>query len=315
MISGNSKPSDWTQVAGLVLRGKQMSDLTGHVVAVTGGARGMGRAMVKGFLAKGAKVVAMDLSWDPTGFSGDNDNAFLSELQDRQEDVLISTVDISDATQVEKSYQATLEKFGTVDVLVNNAGLRQRNLFPPTGKITTLETEDSDWEKMFAVGVFGTLKVTRQFIKPMLEKQSGSIVSVISGGAMHTALGGAYVAQRSSSREMPYQSAKAATMTMMFYLADEVQESNVAVNILIPGNARTTGYDEQNDARRAEGQTGNRPGRISMLPEHIVPITMFLANQDANTGLTGRCFDVPTWNMEHGLGGPEAWRDPDANRA
>jgi len=292
-----------------------MSDLTGRVVAITGGARGMGRAMVRGFLGEGAKVVAMDLSWDPTGFSGDNDNAFLSELQERQDDVLISTVDISDAAQVESSYRATLDKFGTVDVLINNAGLRQRNLFPPTGKITTLETQDSDWEKMFGVGVFGTLKVTRQFIEPMLEKQSGSIISVISGGAMHTAMGGAYVAQRSGSREMPYQSAKAATMTMMFYLADEVKESNVAVNILIPGNARTTGYDEQNDARRAAGQAGNRSGRVSMLPEHIVPITKFLAYQNANTGLTGRCFDVPTWNMEHGLGSPEVWRDPDANRA
>jgi NAD(P)-dependent dehydrogenase (short-subunit alcohol dehydrogenase family) len=294
-----------------------MSDLQGRVVAVTGAARGMGRAMVRGFLAEGAKVVAMDVSWDPTGFSGDNDDAFLRELHDRQDDVLVSTVDISDAQAVEASYQATMDKYGTVDALVNNAGLRQRNLFPPTGKITTLETKDSDWEKMFGVGVFGTLKVTRKFIQPMLERQSGSIISVISGGAMHTAAGGAYVAQRSSSREMPYQSAKAATLTMMFYLADEVQESNVSVNILIPGNARTTGYDEQNEARRAEGQTGssNRPGRFSMTPEHIVPITLFLAGQDASTGITGKCFDVPTWNLEHGLGGPEAWQDPDANRA
>lgn len=294
-----------------------ISELQGRVVAVTGAARGMGRAMVTGFLAEGAKVVAMDVSWDPTGFSGDSDDAFLKELQGRQDNVLVSTVDISDGPAVEASYQATMDKFGTVDALVNNAGLRQRNLFPPTGKITTLETTDSDWEKMFGVGVFGTLKVTRKFIQPMLERQSGSVISVISGGAMHTAVGGAYVAQRSSSREMPYQSAKAATLTMMFYLADEVQESNVAVNILIPGNARTTGYDEQNEARRTEGQTGssNRPGRFSMTPEHIVPITLFLASQDANTGITGKCFDVPTWNMEHGLGGPEAWRDPDANRA
>ncbi|MAF39037.1 MAG: oxidoreductase [Chloroflexi bacterium] len=294
-----------------------ISELQGRVVAVTGAARGMGRAMVTGFLAEGAKVVAMDVSWDPTGLSGDSDVAFLKELQGRQDNVLVSTVDISDGPAVEASYQATMDKFGTVDALVNNAGLRQRNLFPPTGKITTLETTDSDWEKMFGVGVFGTLKVTRKFIQPMLERQSGSVISVISGGAMHTAVGGAYVAQRSSSREMPYQSAKAATLTMMFYLADEVQESNVAVNILIPGNARTTGYDEQNEARRTEGQTGssNRPGRFSMTPEHIVPITLFLASQDANTGITGKCFDVPTWNMEHGLGGPEAWRDPDANRA
>ena len=290
-------------------------DLKGRVVAVTGAARGMGRAMVRGFLAEGAKVVAMDLSWEPTGFSGDNDDSFLRELQDRQDDVLVSTADISDAQQVEGAYRATMEKFGTVDVLVNNAGLRQRNLFPPTGKVTTLETKDSDWEKMFGVGVFGTLKVTRRFIQPMLERRSGSIISVISGGAMHTGTGGVYVAQRSGSREMPYQSAKAATLTMMFYLADEVKESNVAVNILIPGNARTTGYDEQNDARRAAGQSNRTVGRISMTPEHIVPITLFLAGQDAKTGVTGNCFDVPTWNSENGLGGPEEWRDPDADRA
>jgi len=291
------------------------TDLQGRVVVVTGAARGMGRAMVRGFLAEGTKVVAMDLSWDPTGFSGDDDDTFLKELQERQADVLVSTVDISDLQAVEDTYQATIEKFGTVDVLVNNAGLRQRNLFPPTGKVTTLETKDSDWEKMFGVGVFGTLKVTRKFIQPMLERRSGSIISVISGGAMHTAVGGAYVAQRSGSREMPYQSAKAATLTMMFYLADEVRENNVAVNILIPGNARTTGYDEQNDARRAAGNAGRSPGRFSMTPNHILPITVFLAGQDANTGVTGKCFDVPTWNMEHGLGSPEAWRDPNANRA
>jgi len=291
------------------------TDLQGRVVVVTGAARGMGRAMVRGFLAEGTKVVAMDLSWDPTGFSGDDDDTFLKELQERQADVLVSTVDISDLQAVEDTYQATIEKFGTVDVLVNNAGLRQRNLFPPTGKVTTLETKDSDWEKMFGVGVFGTLKVTRKFIQPMLERRSGSIISVISGGAMHTAVGGAYVAQRSGSREMPYQSAKAATLTMMFYLADEVRENNVAVNILIPGNARTTGYDEQNDARRAAGEVSRSPGRFSMTPNHIVPITLFLAGQDAGTGVTGKCFDVPTWNMEHGLGGPEAWRDPNANRA
>ena len=147
-----------------------MSDLNGKVVAVTGAARGLGRAMVRGFLAEGAKVVAMDLSWDPSGFSGDKDDAFQKELQGRQDEVLVSTVDISDTQAVENSYMSAMEKFGTVDTLVNNASLRQRNLFPPTGKITTLETEDSDWEKMFGVGVFGTLKVTRRFIQPMIQR-------------------------------------------------------------------------------------------------------------------------------------------------
>ena len=109
-----------------------MSDLNGKVVAVTGAARGLGRAMVRGFLAEGAKVVAMDLSWDPSGFSGDKDDTFQKELQGRQDEVLVSTVDISDTQSVENSYISAMEKFGTVDTLVNNASLRQRNLFPPT---------------------------------------------------------------------------------------------------------------------------------------------------------------------------------------
>ena len=280
-----------------------------RLALVTGAARGIGLATASRFLAEGWRVALLDI--DAQTLAAAHERLALPG------DTMAVECDVAEPDQVTAAVEAVAARFGRTDALVNNAGLRQRNLFPPTGKITTLETKDSDWEKMFGVGVFGTLKVTRKFIQPMLERQSGSVISVISGGAMHTAVGGAYVAQRSTSREMPYQSAKAATLTMMFYLADEVKENNVAVNILIPGNARTTGYDEQNEARRAAGQSGssNRPGRFSMTPEHIVPITLFLAGQDANTGITGKCFDVPTWNLEHGLGGPEAWRDPDANRA
>lgn len=52
-----------------------------------------------------------------------------------------------------------------------------------------------------------------------------------------------------------------------------------------------------------------------MTPGNRVPITLFLAAQDTNSGITGKRFEVPTWDMEHGLGSPESWRDPDANRA
>ena len=289
-----------------------MPELQGRVVAITGAARGMGRAYARGFLAEGAKVVAMDQSWEPTGFSSDTDDSFLKELQGRSDDALVVTVDISSEQQIGEAYQATLDKFGTVDVLVNNAGMRQRNLFPPTGRVTTLETKDSDWEKMFAVTVFGTLKVTRYFIQPMLEKQQGSVMSVISSGALHHSHGSAYMALRPNSREMPYQSAKSALLCMMFYLADEVKEQNVAVNILVPGHVRTTGFDEQNAARRAMDMTGGRPGTMALKPEHIVPLALFLAKQDAGSGITGKCFDTVTWNIEHGLGGPANWVDPDA---
>jgi NAD(P)-dependent dehydrogenase (short-subunit alcohol dehydrogenase family) len=285
-----------------------MSDFKGRVVAITGAARGMGRAFTRAFLAQGARVVAMDLSWEPTGFSGDQDDSFRRELLSRPDDVVLATVDVSNTAQVDAAFDTTMRKWGTVDVLLNNAAMRQRNLFPPSGRTTTLQTKDSDWERMFAVNVFAALKVTRRFIAPMLDKQQGSIISTISSGALHHSHGGAYMALRPNSREMPYQSTKAALLTMMFYLADEVKEQNVAVNILVPGHTRTTGFDEQNSARRELG-FASRNAPAPLKPEHVVPLALFLAQQTASTGVTGKCFDSVTWNIEHGAGGPKEWED------
>ncbi len=270
-------------------------DLKDRVAVVTGGARGMGRAYVEGFLARGAKVVATDRSWDG-----------VPEFDKSQaKNILSLTMDVTDDAQIDAAYQATLDRFGTVDVLVNNAAMRQRDLFPPTGRVTTLQTKDSDWEKSFGVNLFGALKVIRRFIRPMIEKKRGSIINAVSSGILHHAQGGAYAAFRPNSREMPYMSSKAALATLSFYLADEVQEHNVAVNIVIPGHTRTTGFDEQNRARLA---LGARRGPIPVTPQHIVPLVLHLAAQDA-TGITGRMFDVMKWNVEHGLGGHETWAD------
>jgi NAD(P)-dependent dehydrogenase (short-subunit alcohol dehydrogenase family) len=283
-----------------------LSELKDRVVAITGAARGMGRAFTRAFLAEGARVVAMDVSWEPTGFSGDHDDSFRRELLSRPDDVLLATVDVADNADIDAALDATMRKWGTVDVLMNNAAMRQRNLFPPSGRTTTLQTKDSDWERMFAVNVFGALKVTRRFIAPMLDKQQGSVISTISSGALHHSHGGGYMALRPNSREMPYQSTKAALLAMMFYLADEVKEQNVAVNILVPGHTRTTGFDEQNNARRELGFAArNAPAPLK--PEHVVPLALFLAQQTASTGVTGKCFDTVTWNIEHGAGGPKEW--------
>jgi NAD(P)-dependent dehydrogenase (short-subunit alcohol dehydrogenase family) len=276
----------------MVTAGDGATTLQGRVAVITGGARGIGRAYTDAFLAAGAKVVATDRSWDgvdpPTG-----------------RNILIANMDVTSNAQIDAAFAATLDKFGTVDVLINNAALRQRELFAPIGRSTTLESKDSDWERSFAVNVFGALKVIRRFIKPMIEKRRGSIINTVSSGILHHSHGGAYTALRPGSREMPYMSAKAALATLSFYLADEVREHNVAVNIVIPGHTRTTGFDEQTRARLKRGA---KPGPLPMTPEHMVPLVMHLAAQDADS-VTGKMFDVPVWNAEHGLGGAEAWTD------
>ncbi len=260
------------------------------VVVITGAARGMGRAYADAFLAKGAKVVATDRSW-----AGADKPAGESIALD---------MDVTKDAEVDAAYAAALERFGSIDALINNASMRQRDLYPPSGRITTLETKDADWECAFAVNVFGPLKVIRRFIQPMLEKKRGSVVNVVSSGILAHSQGGAYEALRPNSREMPYQSTKAALATMSFYLADEVTPRNVAVNLVIPAYTRSTGSDEQAKARAAAGISG---GPAPMTPEHVVPLVMYLAGQDAAGGVTGKMFDAMTWNIEHGHGGPERW--------
>lgn len=271
-----------------------------RVVLVTGGARGMGREYVRGFLREGAKVIATDLSWEPTGVSSD-DYRFADEINDNP-NVLTDIMDITVDSHVKRVYERAMETFGTVDVIINNAGTRMRDLYPPGGSKTTLETEVGDWQKMFDTHVFGALRVVKAFSQPMVEKRRGSIVSVSSGG---------YNASRPDSREMPYQAAKAALVTMTLYLSHELKPYNIAANVLLPGHTRTSGSDEQEAMRQqarartppAGGQAW-RPMRVN--PDHVVPLALFLAEQDAE-GTTGQVISTLRWNEDNGFGGAERW--------
>jgi 1,1a-dihydroxy-1-hydro-9-fluorenone dehydrogenase len=267
------------------------------VVLVTGAARGMGREYVRGFLREGAKVIATDLSWTPSGVSND-DFRFDEEIRDNA-NVLVDVMDISIDSHVRRVYQRALDTFGTVDVIINNAGMRSRILYP-TGYPMLIETEVGDWQKLFDTHVFGSLRVIKAFTQPMLEKGRGSIINVSSNG---------YDGSRPSSREMPYQAAKAALTTMTLYLAHELKPYNIAANVIFPGHTRTTGSDELEAARRERMARGGAPGArgpLRLNPEHMVPVALFLAEQDAE-GVTGQLIHAPQWNEEHSLGGVEQW--------
>jgi NAD(P)-dependent dehydrogenase (short-subunit alcohol dehydrogenase family) len=273
-------------------------DVRGRVVVITGAARGLGRAHTEGFLREGAAVVASDRSWSGAEEFRDQLNANSSAL--------VTEMDVRDQSQVDGAFEQVIKRFGTVDVLINNAGMRQRDLYPPTGRSTVLAGSVTDWERMYAVNVFGTLRVTQRFLAPMLERRRGSVVNVSSNGTVLNAAGkGVWSALRPNSREQPYMSSKSALLNMTLYLADEVREYNIAVNAFYPGHTRTTGSNEQEAARRAQGTRGPIP----LEPEHAVPLMLFLARQDAG-GESGKVWDAVAWNEEHGYGGPDAWRRP-----
>lgn len=272
-------------------------DVEGRVVVVTGGARGIGGAIAEGLLKAGAKVAAADKTWEGA-------DKLRADLESSGRGMAVQ-MDVTDDGQLDAAYGQVIQRFGTADALVNSAALVSETLFYPYGRVKTLDTKDSDWETMFKVNVFGTVKAIRRFIRPMLEKGSGSIINVISSGVLPVCAGGGWFGLRPWTTEMPYQATKAAVMALSFYLGDEVRGQGVAVNAVMPGHTRASWFDTTARAWKERGQVyGVRP----VISEHVIPITLFLAGQDGR-GVTGMLYSVPDWNYDHGYGNYAAWAD------
>jgi NAD(P)-dependent dehydrogenase (short-subunit alcohol dehydrogenase family) len=255
--------------------------VSGKKVVVTGAARGIGRAVAASFAGAGASVVGLDRSWD-------DEPPFTA-----------ATVDITDRAAV----RACADRVGAVDVLVNNAARRQRDIFPPEGIVTVLETSDADWQSMFDVNVGGTLNVVRAFVPQMIARGRGSIVTVGTRGSVLLPAGeGAWRHSHPEFRNQPYDATKAAQCSLSLYLAEELREHGIAVNVVFPGPTYTTGSDAIVAGRRAAGVDA----RPFLRPEHLVPVLLHLAEQTAD-GDTGLAIDSLQWNRDHGHGDTTAW--------
>ena len=272
-----------------------------QVLLVTGGARGIGKVLAEGFLDAGAKVVCADVSW--------NGAAEFRDKLDSSGQGMALDMDITSDTAVKAAHAQVLSRFGRVDTLLNNAGLVSETLFAPKGKVPTLETTDQDWQRMFGVNVFGTVRVIQAFAPTMISQGHGSIVNVVSSGVLMESVGGGYFGARPWTTEMPYQASKAALTTLTFYLAEELKRTGVAVNAFMPGHTRASWFDNTARAISSEGRVyALRP----MAPQHVVPLVLFLASQaTSEEPATGRLYHVPDWNYDHGYGGLQSWGDYD----
>ena len=132
--------------------------LEGKVAVVTGAARGIGHATAKSLADAGAKVVICDLREE--------------DLAGVQLDALKIAADVTDSEAADGLIAATLEKWGRLDIVVNNAGITRDNLL--------LRMKDPEWEAVLEVNLSGVFKVTRAAVRPMLKQRSGSIINISS---------------------------------------------------------------------------------------------------------------------------------------
>jgi NAD(P)-dependent dehydrogenase (short-subunit alcohol dehydrogenase family) len=233
-----------------------MGELAGKVAVVTGGASGLGRAMVERFAAEGATVVIADV--DAEG------GAALAEQLG--EAAAFQRTDVTDADQVQALVDTTVERFGGLHVMVNNAGVG-------SAMARFLHDDLTDFHRVMDIDVLGVLLGSQRAARHMKEHGGGSIINVSSTAGLDA--GAALVT---------YRAAKAAVIHASRSIALDVAGYGVRVNCLVPGGIRTpmTASTYDVDAVRQLTQPLNREG----LPEDVAEAALFLAS-DRSAQITG----------------------------
>jgi 3-oxoacyl-[acyl-carrier protein] reductase len=234
--------------------GDPVRRLEGKRCLVTGGSRGLGRAMCEAFVAAGAKV-AFTYSTDDT-----DAEAAKAALVARGCEPLVFKGSVADSAHVTSTVKTIVAAWGAVDVLVNNAGVTQ--ILP----IALLE--EADWDQVMDVNVKGAYLMSRAVLRSMIRAKSGHILNI-----------GTFASERVVEAPVHYAAAKAALRGMTDALAREVGRYNIKVNLLAPGLLDCGLAQMLPKHRIAEYLSQSPLGRLGTAAE-VAQIATFLVSGD-----------------------------------
>ena len=238
--------------------------LKDKVVIVTGGAHGIGKAYCNGFANAGARVVIADI--DKLGAE--------TVVKGILAPALALHVDVSKEDATKRMAAQALDRFGRIDILINNAAIF--SVVPMNrGRIETIDPDE--WDKLMAVNLRGLFFCCRAVLPAMRKQQSGKIINIASGTVFAGAPG-----------RIHYVTSKAATIGFTRTLAREVGGDNINVNCLAPGNTLSEENPTEQMIKFRESSVGLRSLKRIQMPQDVVGAMLFLASplSDFMTGQT-----------------------------
>ncbi len=244
--------------------------LRGKTALVTGGGRGIGRAIALGLAQEGAQVAVLDIL-------ADNAAAVAGEIEATGVKALALPADLTKRAQVERAVADTLAQFGQIDILVNNAGWDRMELF--------LDSEEETWDKIIAINFKGMLYVCKAALPSMVARGQGKVISIASDAG-----------RAGSTGEAVYAGTKGAIIAFSKTLAREMARHKITVNVVCPGLTETPllqGIREQSPKTEKviEAVTRAIPlGRVGQ-PEDIAGAVVYLASPAADF-VTGQTLSV-----------------------
>jgi 3-oxoacyl-[acyl-carrier protein] reductase len=237
--------------------------LTGQVAIVTGASRGIGRSIALELAKFGAKVVVNYAS-----SSGAADELVAKIVSGGGEAIAVGA-DISKAEQVDALVKTAMDKWGRIDVLVNNAGITRDTLL--------LRMKLEDWQAVIDTNLTGVFSCTRVVSKIMLKQKSGRIINIAS-----------VAGQMGNPGQANYSASKAGVIGFTKTVAKELSSRGITVNAVAPGFIAT---DMTNDLNAAGILQFIPLGRYGQ-PEEVAGMVRFLAADPAAAYITGQTFNV-----------------------
>lgn len=240
-------------------------DLHGASVLVTGGTRGIGRAIVEAFSEAGARVAFTYRS------SADRADALVERLEDDGTEAFSLQGDVADFDVAQSHVQAVVDRWDSLDVLVNNAGITRDGLL--------LRLGEEDWDAVLDTNLKGVFNFSKAAYRPMMRQQDGAIINISS-----------VVGTTGNAGQTNYAASKAGIVGFSKSLAKELGSRNITVNVVAPGYVRTDMTEELDEDTQEAILDAVSLDRLAE-PSEVAQSVLFLASPAADY-ITGHVLHV-----------------------